>query len=114
MKRHTTREGWWEFVPTLSDGIEFKTSGALSGERQSGPHLYFKSPGQLSGEHLVSLTDAVYVVYSYDTPIAWRLPENNGGRQVWVMPAEKYSVTTSRHQSKIRVALESFAEVREA
>jgi len=38
----------------------------------------------------------LYVVYSYATPIAWY----NG--EIWTIPADKYSVTTSRHQSIAR------------
>jgi hypothetical protein len=34
-----------------------------------------------------------YVVYSYQTPIAWWTPKYG-----WVRPAIKYSVTTSKHQ----------------
>jgi hypothetical protein len=41
-----------------------------------------------------------YVVYSYATPIAW--VRDNGE---WVVPAEKYSATTSRHQSIVRMAV---------
>jgi len=41
-----------------------------------------------------------YVVYSYATPIAW--VRENGE---WVVPAEKYSATTSRHQSIVRMAV---------
>lgn len=36
--------------------------------------------------------DGLYVVYSYNTPIAW-----HGGEQ-WTRPDVKYSATTSRHQ----------------
>jgi hypothetical protein len=41
--------------------------------------------------------ELVYVVYSYSTPIAWYTK-----RGEWVVPAEKYSHTTSRHQSVVR------------
>lgn len=34
----------------------------------------------------------IYAVYSYDTPIAWY------GLRGWVIPAVKYSRTTTRHQ----------------
>lgn len=123
MKRHTTRDGWWEFAPTLSDGIDFKTSGALSGYRAAdlGDDDWTAANlplGQLPEEYRASYAAAIYVVESYSTPIAWRLPNRMTGEddstQVWVMPNVKYSVTTSRHQNKIRVALNSFAEVREA
>lgn len=41
-----------------------------------------------------------YVVYSYNTPIAWWTPETG-----WVIPDVKYSPTTSRHQSIVRLAV---------
>lgn len=42
----------------------------------------------------------VYVVWSYGTPIGWRLPSGE-----WVRPAEKFSRTTSRHQSWLSKAV---------
>ena len=41
----------------------------------------------------------VYVVWSYNTPIAWCV---NGG---WHVVTQKFSRTTSRHQSIVRRAL---------
>lgn len=41
--------------------------------------------------------ELAYVVYSYATPIAWYTK-----RGAWVVPEEKYSSTTSRHQSVVR------------
>lgn len=41
-----------------------------------------------------------YVVWSYDTPIAW---VDSGGS--WVIPDVKYSTTTSKHQNLVRMAL---------
>lgn len=38
--------------------------------------------------------NAVYIVWSYDTPIGWVTPDGQG----YVVP-QKFSVTTSRHQS---------------
>lgn len=40
-----------------------------------------------------------YVIYSYGTPIAWR------AWGMWKVPDEKYSVTTSKHQGRIRTAI---------
>lgn len=43
-----------------------------------------------------------YVVYSYETPIAWhRTGEGHG----WMLVETKFSRTTSRHQSTLRLAL---------
>jgi len=47
-----------------------------------------------------------YVVKSYATPIAWKLEDGS-----WVVPAEKYSITTSRHQSVVRRAVQVAADV---
>jgi hypothetical protein len=38
-----------------------------------------------------------YIVWSYETPIAWHHKGNN-----WSMPDVEYSVTTSKHQSVAR------------
>lgn len=52
-----------------------------------------------------------YVIYSYETPIAWRVSDtwygNHGQTHShrWVMPNVKYSLTTSKHQGKVRTAL---------
>lgn len=42
-----------------------------------------------------------YTVMSYETPIAWY----SGERSCWVIPAVKYSVTTSKAQGIIRRVL---------
>jgi hypothetical protein len=42
----------------------------------------------------------VYIVWSYDTPIAW--VENSGQ---WVVTKQRFSQTTGRHQSALRMAL---------
>lgn len=55
--------------------------------------------GRLPESLWPSVRNATYVVYSYDTPIGWFLDDE------WVIPDVKYSVTTSRHQSALRNAL---------
>jgi hypothetical protein len=40
-----------------------------------------------------------YVVYSYGTPIAWHTSEG------WYVVAQKFSVTTSKHQTYVRRAI---------
>ena len=49
--------------------------------------------GILPAEWRDSVRQATYVIFSYETPIAWLTP---GG---WVVPPVKYSPTTSGHQS---------------
>lgn len=46
-------------------------------------------------------TGTDFAVHSYGTPIAWRQAES----QNWVMPTQRHSNTTSKHQSAIRSAL---------
>ena len=52
--------------------------------------------GQLDADEIVSaqLWHATYVIYSYETPIAWRTVDGE-----WVISPERYSRTTGRHQS---------------
>ena len=47
----------------------------------------------------------LYVIFSYDTPIAWY------GELGWVVPNVKYSVTTSRHQGIVRRALTNYTVI---
>ena len=50
---------------------------------------------------------AQYVVWSYDTPIAWWTPVSEGGdpdNHGWTIPDVSYSVTTSRYQGMCNLA----------
>jgi hypothetical protein len=51
--------------------------------------------------------DVDYVVFSYNTPIAWHLRSTDA----WIIPNVKYSATTSTHQSVVRQALNHYLEV---
>lgn len=55
--------------------------------------------GWLSGDErrlfIEQVADMDYVVYSYGTPIAWHTPTG------WYKVAQKFSVTTSRHQGRL-------------
>lgn len=76
---------------------EFDTHGALSGR------TYSLGSGIMRGETFErfcgDVRDLRYVIYSYATPIAWQTPDG------WVIPSDRYSATTSRHQSTVRQAL---------
>ena len=50
--------------------------------------------------------DDCYVIWSYDTPIAWWAAIN--GR--WRVPAYRYSSATSRHQQLVRNTLDAVGE----
>ncbi|QIN94562.1 hypothetical protein PP460_gp014 [Streptomyces phage Muntaha] len=101
MRRLTTRSSWMDFRDTLARRESFTTSGALRGvERPE-----YVTLGQLPREWHTSALAAVYVVYSYRTPIAWLTRTG-----VWVMPDTRYSVTTSRHQGRIATAISQLGE----
>lgn len=55
--------------------------------------------GLLPADYLDDLKGAEYVVYSYGTPIAWYKSSE------WVIPALRYSTTTSKHQNYVRRAV---------
>ena len=80
----------------IERGEKFDTHGSLSGQ----PETYgARSYGYIPREHIPSLLDADYVIYSYATPIAWRTQGQ------WITPDVKYSVTTSKQQGVVRRAL---------
>ena len=72
---------------------------------------YSRSVGKLPSTWCEKLYEDVnndsnlYVVLSYDTPIAWYSHE--GG---WTVPRVKYSVTTSKHQNIVRNAVVTFTD----
>ena len=87
---------------TVHDAVskreEFRCNSTMNGEWVDGPHVNF---GRITES--VSLANHLmgscknFVVYSYSTPIA---VYNHKG---WWKNPEKYSVTTSRHMSAIRL-----------
>lgn len=99
---------WTQFTDPLIGRESFETHGALSGDRLFvGSHRHCECfcirdryMGQLPEHYWESFAHASYAVFSYLTPIAWY---NEDG--VWIVPDIKYSVTTSKHQNKIRTAL---------
>ena len=76
----------------------FNTYGALEGRTRKEDEC--RSVGELNADerarHYADLKDMSYVVYSYDTPIAWVL-KNGTVHKV----NQKFSRTTSRHQGKL-------------
>lgn len=47
-----------------------------------------------------SSTDGLYVVFSYRTPIAWY-----DSAEGWIVPDVRYSATTSRHLTAVRMGI---------
>lgn len=94
-------KGRSELNRALRDRLPFRTSGALSADVT--PYGYPGS-GRLSGVYLDTYREDApsirYVVRSYDTPIAW-VTEDGSVTKI----GQKFSVTTSRHQSAVRAWL---------
>ena len=82
----------------------FRTNGALKGVAKP-EWIDF---GRMSLEDFYTLHDDKraygidYVIYSYNTPIAWLFNKDGG---TWAMPEAGYSVTTKRHKATIRAAI---------
>ena len=90
-------------VRAIADRMTFQ-AGALNASRIHRVNPY--SEGMMRGEayeqwRVDCLADRItYVVRSYYTPIAWFTTDRG-----WIVPADKYSVTTSRHQGIVRRAV---------
>lgn len=107
----STRKSFRDFADALQKLQAFKTYGNLYSEGPQMPGYW--AEGRLPFEYKASCAQADYVVYSYGTPIAWHLRgdyASDAGHE-WVLPDEGYSLTTTRHQNKIAVALSTFTEV---
>lgn len=99
----TQRDGWWRLAEIIADSQPFaSTTGSLRGAR----HRWPTSFGRLAAHHAARLRDDAthngidVIIYSYTTPVAWHALDVG-----WRVPDATYSVTTSRHQSLVRVAL---------
>jgi hypothetical protein len=88
-------------VDAIRERRTFSTSGALRGGPSEG------SIGMLSPRHREAYYQDAgridYVVYSYRTPIAWHVEGLAAGE--WYIVDDKFSVTTTYHQSAVRSAL---------
>lgn len=107
--RLTTRprngQSYVDYINQWADALvgheEVTSASALTAEPTTPG--YVRSTGRLAPEHHESFQKADYAVYSYATPIAWHVPSEG-----WVMPMDKYSLTTTQHQSHIRVLIEHY------
>lgn len=99
MIRTTTRS--IRTATAIRDREDFRTSGALYGESTS---LGRYDSGLLSGPDLdkfyADCRDIDYVVMSYSTPIAWHVKDDEGNER-WHVVSQKFSPTTSKHQSNL-------------
>lgn len=90
----------------------FESTGRLPDgtRRWSGKNGPARDMGHLPVKFHASVREAVYVVYSYDTPIAWVLEVQHGtSPYTYVVPDVSYSPTTGQHQY---ACLEAWAEAR--
>jgi hypothetical protein len=59
--------------------------------------------------HVMRDSVVTYVIYSYETPVAYRRVRDWNGNGTanyeWIVPDARYSVTTSKHQGRVRTAL---------
>jgi hypothetical protein len=106
MQRISTRDSE-AIAKAIANRERFTTHGALSGAPVT---VGLASRlGWLPDEHrslwrqgviLARNGHSLYAIWSYGTPIAWVLD-----RGTWQIPDERYSVTTSHHQSRVHYAI---------
>ncbi|AYD81486.1 hypothetical protein SEA_JUSTBECAUSE_331 [Streptomyces phage JustBecause] len=108
------RDARWEaYAAVLKDGKPFETSGHLSG-RPGSAGSRPSEVGRLAREWHAEAARSTYVVFSYETPIAWRNADGT-----WTIPArgtlgfDAESQTTVTGMNKIRTAVASFSTYRE-
>lgn len=91
--------GWWRLRDLIAARSPVVTSGAFSG----GPVIPGAGidRGQLDRAYWPSLSHADYVLWSWQTPIAWHTTDDR-----WHLPHASYSFTTTRHQSQCIVAID--------
>lgn len=97
IKAGTYGKGHAELNRAMRTCQNFTTSGALRGERWEVPEVSYWDLGDLNRDEAKRfLTDhddgIIYVVRSYDTPIAWVKRDGSVYRV-----SQKFSPTTSKH-----------------
>lgn len=86
-----------DIAQLLLSGRAFNTHGNLWARREFHGFGEYKP---FDADERREMLTATYFVYSYDTPIAWRLVSGS-----WVYNFTTYSCTTSKHQSLIHSAI---------
>lgn len=88
----------------LSKHEAFSTNGAFKATQHGDHKPYYHGGGSLSGEErdawMMDRTSVTYVVWSYDTPIAWDTISADGSTHTHTVQ-QKFSTTTSRHQGTL-------------
>jgi hypothetical protein len=86
------------FAQMLRNAQAFNTHGNLRARRSFSGFGDYRPFDEVEVDEMMA---ALYVVYSYDTPIAWLTREG-----VWVKNFSTYSATTSKHQNKVFSAID--------
>lgn len=87
---------WRDFRDVIAARHAFN-AGSMKGRNR---FFYPPGHGQLPPEYWQHLNGADYVIWSYDTPVAWHNPEEG----YWWVPDVIYSHVTSAHQWLVRMA----------
>jgi hypothetical protein len=91
-------------LKTIQEGIDhqkaFKIGNVSASVYGSGEFVPKGRLPDFVADQLNARKTTIYVIFSYQTPIAWC---NVGINTNWFIPDVKYSVSTSNHQSVIRV-----------
>lgn len=98
-----------EIIGAVAQGLTFQansTRGEWTKRASSTGHLPSEWRALLQEHEHAGLVE--FVVYSYATPIAWRLTDGTA-----VLPRVRYSQTTSRAQTYVRAGLRSIPVVEE-
>ena len=102
-KRLTTRG--IETAQAIANRETFTTSGSFSARVLPDGGLGAWDSGRLSGADLDKFrkdcNNIEYVVWSYATPIAWYVAPSATIKGGWYKVAQKFSVTTSKHQGNL-------------
>lgn len=88
----STKDAWKH----IRDRKTFKTHGSLAGTPDAEYHTARLNKHD-SAEYLKNIDDIDFVVLSYATPIAWHYRSSDK----WFVVREKFSITTSKHQTQI-------------
>lgn len=97
----------------ISNHMPFRNStGSLSGTQGGTRQLGWLSSHPAREKLLKLLQRASYVVWSYDTPIGFVVPDDpespDGWPYVQYVIEETYSTTTSHHQTLVRVGFDRY------
>lgn len=98
MKRGSLRHDALGFI---LNGDDFKAASMSGDSGRGGLPWGHRLPAEWADEYLGAVRNGLiaFTVYSYGTPIAWRLKDG-----MRVVPDVRYSATTGRHQAIARRA----------